>query len=74
MAYIPPQKVTAQQVLTFIKQFNKLYNQLPHPKQIAAFFNVVPQTVYNKLNILEAEGSIKRNMIKKHSTSYKLKS
>lgn len=73
MAYIAPQKVTPQQVLTFIRQFNKRYNQFPLPRQIAEFFGVVPQTIYVKLNILEKEGKLDRIKVKKHSTSYTLK-
>lgn len=74
MAYIPPQKVTAKQVLTFIKQFNKRYNQLPYPKQIASYFGVCSQTVYTKLNNLQDFGKIERVKVKTHSFSYKLKS
>lgn len=73
MAYIAPQKVTPQQVLNFIRQFYKRYEQLPLPKQVAEFFGVVPQTIYTKLNILERAGKLERIKRHVHSTSYKLK-
>lgn len=73
MAYIAPMKVTPKQVLTFITQFHKRYAQLPHPKQIAAYFRVTPQTIYMKLNTLEDQGFIDRIKVIKHSTSYRLR-